>query len=126
MKNIFFLLLTFLTAVLASPASIPDQSLKKRDDMPPFRDDDLCFSDPYGSIIANCDQCSCDEGWKPVKAYGRDYPELWCKLDDGNGGPKWYGPVITGIFDNMCPELKLDGATLVEGEENPPELPDDE
>ncbi|KAL8875967.1 MAG: hypothetical protein Q9198_005753, partial [Flavoplaca austrocitrina] len=92
MKNLSFLLLTSLTAVLASPASIPDQSLKKRADIPPFREDDRCFSDPYGSIIASCDLCSCDEGWKPVEAKnyqvnGEDLFEIWCKMDDGNGGP---------------------------------------
>ncbi|KAI4275327.1 MAG: hypothetical protein LQ337_003311 [Flavoplaca oasis] len=122
MKNLSLLLLTSLTAVLASPASIPDQFLKKRYDIPPFREDDRCFSDPYGSVVANCDQCSCDEGWKPVEAKnyqvnGEDLFEIWCKMDDGNGGPMWYGPVGHG---NTCPDIETEGSPVIEGEENPP------
>ncbi|KAL9626589.1 MAG: hypothetical protein Q9204_007188 [Flavoplaca sp. TL-2023a] len=128
MKNLSFLLLTSLTAVLASPAPTPEHSLKKRSDIPPFREDDRCFSDAYGSLIEKCDQCSCDEGWKPVEAMnyqvnGEDLYEIWCKMDDGNGGLMWYGPVGHG---NTCPEIETEGSPVIEGEENLPDLREEE
>ena len=111
MKNLSFLLLTSLTAVLASPASIHDQSLKKRNHLPPFREDDRCFSDPHGSIVASCDECSCDDGWVPTEFQpnGEGLQERWCMTYKENGGLDWYGPIGHG---NKCPNIE----TMSEGD----------